>query len=704
VAERSIKPLAILALTSALLVTGLVSLFPIHSFDIWWHLRTGQLIVEKLTIPTTDSFSYTVAGRPWVTHEWLSEVLFYGLYRLGGSDLLVILKAFAATLAVLLGAAAAAVGDTARKRWPAIALGVLLAAPLISTRAFVRPHLLTAILLGAVLLLLRLTTVSGRLLWSWLLVPLFVLWANMHSGFVLGILLVILYWTGELLGSAEDSGISSRRSPWKRRGPLLLLILLATLINPHHIGAFLYPLKLIFRPEVRESIAELQSVFQPVYRGALFRGALLLFTAALAALVIIERRRLNWSVLLPALFFFVLALRSIRGLTELAVLVPAVIGLHGRALGKRPAGAMAVLAVVIVTAAGLAAAALGRGIPMGWESFRRVGLGVDPVNCPVAAAGFLQRTKPQGRIFNIMAFGGYLIYRLWPEQRVYVDGRLDVYPPGFLHRYHRMMDTGDGWEEQVLQYEIAAALVDYKESSPAGDDLRERLRRDPDWACVFFGDNALVYIRKRSGNDHILDRYACPFDPSQRSLDSLDAFAARATPRDLDRTLAALERIADLAPDDQAPALVLGRLLDRRGDSQRGAEWLGRAVQRGPSSEHARLMWIEALLRAGDHQAARRELDRLLKGTPDNVLALLVLADMERQASRLQQASKILERAAAAAPDHFLVQLRLGVLSAQLGDLDKARIHFQRAGNIRPGDPAVRQNMDRLRRIEQRRD
>ncbi len=696
--------MAMLALMSALLVIGLVSLFPVRSFDIWWHLRTGQLIVEKLTIPVTDPFSYTAASRPWVSHEWLSEVLFYGFFRLGGTDLLVILKAFAAALAVLLGAAAAAVGDAARKRWPAIALGMLLAAPLISTRAFVRPHLLTAVLLGAVLLLLRLTTVSGRLRWSWLMVPLFVLWANMHSGFVLGLLLVILYWLGELFGPGEGSGISNRRSPWRYRWLLLLLILLATLINPHHIQALLYPLKLIFRPEVRESIAELQSVFQPVYRGALFRVALFLFAAGLAAIVIIERRRLNWPVLLPALFFFILALRSIRGLTELAVLVPAVIGLHGRILSKRPVGATAVSAVVIVAAVGLAAAALGPGIPMGQEGSRRIGLGVDRVNCPAAAVGFLQRAKPAGRIFNVMAFGGYLIYRLWPEQRVYIDGRLDVYPPGFLHRYHRMMDTGDGWEEQVLQYDIAAALVDYGESSTAGGDLRARLRRDPDWACVFFGDNALVYIRKGSGNDHILDQYACSFDPSQRSLDSLDAFVARSSPRELDRTLAALERIADLAPDDQAPALVLGRLLDRRGDSQRGAEWLGRAVQRGPSSEHARLMWIEALLRAGDHQAARRELDCLLEETPGSVPALLVLADMERQAGRLKEASKILERAAAAAPDHFLVQLRLGVLSAQLGDLQKARVHFQRAGSIRPGDPAVRQNMDRLRRIEQRRE
>jgi tetratricopeptide (TPR) repeat protein len=704
VAKRSANMLALLALTVAIFVTGLLSLFPIHSFDIWWHLRTGQLIVEQLRIPTADPFSYTATDHPWVTHEWLSEVIFYGLFRLGGGDLLVIFKACAAALAVFLGAAAALVGGSARQRWPALALGVLLAAPLISTRAFVRPHLLTAVMLGATLLLLRLTTVSGHSPWPWLLVPLFVLWANIHSGFILGILLVILYWTGELFSATNTSAMSSRRSLWRSRGPLLLLVLLATLINPHHIRAFLYPLKLIFRPEVRGSIAELQSVFQPVFQGALFRKALVFVVALLATLVVTERRRLDWSLLLPCLIFLVLALRSVRGLTEFAVLVPAAVGLHGRALGKRSSTAMATSVAVIILAAGVAAGALSRGIPMGPEETRRVGLGFNPVNRPTGAVRFLQQTSPRGRIFNVMAFGGYLIYQLWPERQVYVDGRLDVYPPEFLDRYRKMMDTGDGWQEQVFQYDITTALVDYGEDPTARGDLRARLRQDPEWVCVFFGDNALIYIRKGSGNDHILDRYASSFDPSQRSLASLDAFAARSSPEELDRTVAALERMADLTPDEQAPALVLGRLLDRMGHSRRGAEWLQRAVRQDPSSFRVRLMWAEALLRAGDYRAARRELHGLLERAPGSVPVLLALADVERETSHLREAVEILERAASVAPDHFLVQLRLGVLSAQLGDVPKARSHFRRAENIRPGDPAVRQNLERLQRIGQRRE
>jgi Flp pilus assembly protein TadD len=94
-------------------------------------------------------------------------------------------------------------------------------------------------------------------------------------------------------------------------------------------------------------------------------------------------------------------------------------------------------------------------------------------------------------------------------------------------------------------------------------------------------------------------------------------------------------------------------------------------------------------------------LESLLERTPDSVPALLVLADVEREASNLVAAIQALERAAAAAPDHYLVQLRLGVLSAQRGDVRRARAHFQRAASIRPGDPAVRRNLERLRRLEE---
>jgi hypothetical protein len=156
--------LALAALLLATVLSGLLCVFPELDFDLWWHLRTGRLIVEERSIPTADPFTFTAEGRPWVTHEWLAEVLFYGVHELGGIDALVLMKAVIAALALLLSAAAGLSGD-GRSRLAAAAVGVLAAAPLLQPRAFVRPHMLTALLLGAVLLCLRREAVTRQRVW-----------------------------------------------------------------------------------------------------------------------------------------------------------------------------------------------------------------------------------------------------------------------------------------------------------------------------------------------------------------------------------------------------------------------------------------------------------------------------------------------------------------------------------------------------------
>jgi Flp pilus assembly protein TadD len=692
--------LAAAGLILAIALTGLLCVFPVHGFDIWWHLKTGELIVKTHHVPHTDPFTYTALGRPWITHEWLAEVIFYAIDRLGGIDALVIFKALLAALAIGLGAWAALLEPGRRDRFAMTALGTLLAAPLITPRAFERPHMLTAVFLGIMLVLLRAESFTGHRRWRQALIPLFLVWANIHSGFVLGLGLIVAYWVGEAISPRLGGRGATHPCNWKERGVTLAAAAAATLINPHHVHAFLYPFTLVARPEVRDTIVELRSIFHPSFAGALFLKALVAVGLVSAVLLFLSRLRIEWAVLLPSIVLAVLAVKSVRGVSEFSVIVPLLIGAHGAALGERRGwtAGLALGTVVLVLAGG--AAALRWGTPMGSEPNRRIGLGVNPVNVPAGAVRFLRQERPEGEIFNLMGFGAYLIYALYPDKKVYIDGRLDVFPEGFIGSYSTMVATGQGWDAAVEKYRITTALVTYSDDPTHDRGLKARLRDDPSWVCVFAGDNALVYAHDVPSNARILEQYGLPFDPSLRSVESIDAFVRNASPADLERTFLALERMSAVAPEAKAPALVLGQILDRSGRSAQAVDWLRRVVALDPASGQARLFLAGALLRSGSVEMACSELAALLHRDPGNKDALMLLADAMRSQSRLDEAVRNIERAVLADPSDFSLRLRAGAYNAEAGRLARAREHFEEARKLRPGDPAIDRNLRILQQIE----
>lgn len=638
--------LALAALLLATVLSGLLCVFPELDFDLWWHLRTGRLIVEERSIPTADPFTFTAEGRPWVTHEWLAEVLFYGVHELGGIDALVLMKAVIAALALLLSAAAG-LSDDGRSRLAAAAVGVLAAAPLLQPRAFVRPHMLTALLLGAVLLCLRREAVTRQRVWRAALLPIFLLWANLHSGFVLGLGLVALFWIGEawesggrdLRGGGRPVDRRARNAAvWlklRSRGSWFAALLAVGLVNPHLHRAFLYPFDLMARREVREAIVELRSIFHPAYADALFLKALAAAAVIMLALVWSERRCVHWSMVLPGALFAGLAVNNLRGVSEFAVMVPAFMAVHGGVFARRPAWSRAVSLAVILLAAAGGAAALRWGVPMGADPPRRIALGHERDNLPDAATRFLRDAAPPGRVFNLLAFGGWFIHELWPDRRVYIDGRLDVFPPGFLAAYQTLMRTSDGWDRAVAQYDIAFAVVNYAADPLRDAGLRARLRSDPEWVVVCFADNLVVYARRVPVNADLVKSFGCPFDPSLRTPASLVAWLELAAAPDVIQAAAAITRMLPFVAEAKAPRAVL----------------------------------IPILLRA---------------------------ADLELERDDRGGAKARLEQALALDPRLALAHMRLGILHAQTGDITAARRHLDAARSLSPHEPAIERNLELL--------
>jgi hypothetical protein len=237
--RRCNRILAILALGVAFATAFACSWDSLINNDIWWHLTTGNLILQQKSIPRVDSYSYTRTGAPWIAHSWLAEVLFHGVHALAGIQGLLFLRSLLAARIVLVRLWTARVQG---QSWLTAGIAALCAYFVFHYRLLIRPHLFS--LLGlALLVLFEEYRRQGRR-WAWGAIALLAaLWANLHSGVLYG-----LGWLGCLtLGDFLEEVWRFKKFPtWKtlRFALLPLLFFLAACLNPQGVSSFLYPLKM----------------------------------------------------------------------------------------------------------------------------------------------------------------------------------------------------------------------------------------------------------------------------------------------------------------------------------------------------------------------------------------------------------------------------------------------------------------------------
>jgi len=274
---------------------------PVIDPDFWWHLRTGQLILQTHAVPHVDPYSFTRFGQPWTNHEWLSEVLIYGLYRAGGFAALIVgFAAIPAAIFLLVYVRCSGRPYVAGLLtvWAAVA-----SIPLWG----VRPQMISLLLAGLVLLLRDLAQNKPRR-WWWM-VPLMLLWVNLHAGYALGVALLVLFLLGDLLDVAF--GVES----WRHIAPRLRMLGLATLaclavvpLNPNGVKLYWYPLQTLRSTSMQKYIVEW---FSPNFHEAHYLP-LLLFLIATFTAVAFSPKRLRPCELLLLLTTVFAALVSVR--------------------------------------------------------------------------------------------------------------------------------------------------------------------------------------------------------------------------------------------------------------------------------------------------------------------------------------------------------------------------------------------------------
>lgn len=449
--------------------------------DYWWHLRTGQWILENGRVPATDFYSHTAFGRLWVTHEWLTEVLMAAIQGSTGYVGNVLLWA-AMSLAV-----GGLVYATCRLRGIGPMGGTflsLLALGLTFGTSNVRPSGVTTLLLALSAYLLTCYRLGAyRLIWA--LPPLLLLWANLHGGYAIGLVLLATTFAGELL----DRWAGRPAAPL---GPLAVAGLLsgvAVLINPNGLEAILYPLSYTRGNASLQLVLEWQSPnFKEPYFWIL--AATLIGAGALG----MAQAPLRWSDTLWFALFSFLALQSIRHVALFAVVVTPLIAARLAAVWPRlqqpvrhsglvPLAAL--WASVLLGTYAMFAGAARQGWPL------QVSRQPSTAGFPAASAQFLrEHPEVQGNLFNHYAWGGYLIYTLWPERRVFVDGRADPYGDQLLRDYAQIDAAAPTWRSLLGKYGVRVVVI------PRETPLDGVLSRDDEWQEAFSARDERVYVRR----------------------------------------------------------------------------------------------------------------------------------------------------------------------------------------------------------------
>jgi hypothetical protein len=469
--------------------------------DTGWHIRTGDWILTSGRIPRADIFSFTMAGRPWVAWEWLSDIVMALAHRTGGlaGVVLVAMLLLGVTSVFIYREAVAECGH----RFIALAL-TWLALSASTIHWLARPHLVTPLMAAVFCRILNSVERrrEPRLLWG--LPLLTILWANLHGGFFVGIALICTYAAGAaaegLLSDSTDTAWSRSRSYlWAAAGCAL-----ASFLNPYGNRLHIHIAQYLGTSFYFARISEFQSVDFHSFTAAYFETLLMLAIAA--ATWHLRSRRFTHALLL--LSWAHLALFSARNIPIFAVVaVPSIsAAMHEwldskmwsptfkETLRELEAGVQLLAERSRSTARHLAPCfvLLLFTVFLAHPDHRRVlRAEFDSGRFPVDAASFLsqQHLASPLRLYSSWQWGGYLIYRLWPSLTVFNDGRTDFYGPVFVNEGLRVWDAHPDWSGILDRYQVNAALLPV--DSPLASVMRER----HDWKQVYQDRGAVLFAK-----------------------------------------------------------------------------------------------------------------------------------------------------------------------------------------------------------------
>ena len=635
-----------------LVVVAMFALRRLDDFDTWWHMAAGRWIVQNGSVPDTDVLSYTVPQNEWINLQWLFDVILYGTWNIGGANALVVLSTvcFVATFALL-------ARHLARYAGPVVTTMLLVwVAATVNERFLIRPEMASFPLLAAIQLVIAYGRERPERLR--LLVPLMILWTNMHSLFILGAGAILCAIGGAIVARLPILPAGWRAdSAWPDAARRELFVwggvaLVATLVNPYFVRGVLFPFELMSRIDGSSNVYGSIGEFRPPFSGYFVTFAMLsyqifVYTAAglavLAGMIrmfgqpeperpappveaVAARGRFDIAMLAFALALGWLSLLARRNVGVFAVgAVPFVASALSIVLvsAARMWGGSTRMVERIATVALVATMAVigvfvvsNRWYATTGET-HEFGFGILESNFQPRATAFFRELGLPSPMYNDMTAGGYLTWDDPTGKGVYVDGRLEVYDTPFFGTYLSNSGNMEAWQKDADARGVQSAMVFHRWGNR--HSFIRGLISTRQWMLVYYDDTVATFVRA-AGHEDLVIKARNEFQTKWRQKTS-DALTAPTMTYSWQWSIGRY-----------TGQLTYARLLETIGDRKGALEWFEKAISVGLPKDFevdARRKAALYLENLGQSAAARVHLVRALEVDPTDENARAMLTELD---------------------------------------------------------------------------
>jgi len=457
--------------------------------DVGWHIRTGEWILDHKTVPYQDLFSFSKPGAPWYAWEWLADVVDGLLFRWAG------LKGVVLASGLLLGVFATTLVRRMNSRGVHVLVGLMVALLGIGSASIhflARPHVFTLLLVSVSVWMIE--SDRERPTWRiWLLLPLTVVWTNLHGGFLA--VIAILGLTA--VGTALEVWLGNGRT-WRdalRYFQLAAGCALASLVNPYGWNLHLHVAEYLRSDWIRNAVQEFQS---PVFRNQnMLQFEALMLTGLLVAASLIRRRQIVETLWI--VFWAHMALASVRHVPIFVTVAAPIIAWEvgcwwtkWTAKSKKSS----IIGILNQLAAD-SAAGFSRTSLLPWVVAAGL-MGVGGIKWPQDFPSAVFPTKIvhdnlelifSSRVFTTDQWGDYLIFTN-PGQKVFMDGRSDFFGEEIGKDYLRITSGDWRWRELIAKYDFNLVLIS------TSDAIAQLLKQEPSWRVVVDDGKQILLVRR----------------------------------------------------------------------------------------------------------------------------------------------------------------------------------------------------------------
>lgn len=471
--------------------------------DLGRHLLLGELIINTASVPKTNLFSYTFPDFSFINHHYLSEVIFFlftKYFSIESLSYLTIISVFLACLVPFLYVRK----ETSR---PSLIVTSLLSLRILFERTDVRPEVFSFLFLSIFITFLY--SYKKRLSKKiFLLIPLSFLWIQLHIYFFAGILLLFLFLI--------DGILTHRKNLFSTYNKYLLLTLigslLVALINPNGINGLLYPFHVFdnygYSIEENQTVFFLQSLGLQKPALPFFQFSVILFFLSLL-FSFKKTSPIDW---LLAIIFSFLGFSAVRNLPLFPIVcfIPFTRSLSSVQLfandfvPKIRAKFFQLLTYGVLISLLL------------WQittvsQLKESGFTLQDPYKP--AMDFFRENNLKGPIFNNFDSGSYIIYSLYPQEKVFVDGRPEAYPKDFLQSvYIPMQEDQNIFNQTSNRYKFNTIIFSHTDQTPWAEAFLSRIMNQSDWIPIFLDSSMLIAIKNTRENESVIFTYGMTQD------------------------------------------------------------------------------------------------------------------------------------------------------------------------------------------------